>query len=494
MYMHLLISILLNLIVCDKLIFVSTHFRHGARAPTEINSNYEDHVKEKWTNPGELTGVGQRMHYILGLRNRMRYITQTYHFLSQKFDSHEILIYSSSFNRTILSAYSQLQGLYPEFEGLGSKLSVKQEGLAFPDINCKNPYIEKNIEKIKGNALPNLMTLIPVRMINDEEKKITIYDIGECKEKRDQIKEKNRKTLPIIINMEKEFNNKYGKILNQFYGEEKIYDYVFMNRFCDGVISSLFEGRDLTEFKKTKIDLNVIKEYCFEVQKMNYQEHILGDDEHILAPLEASKLMREILHYMKKRIDIDIKQEKVENEYLDYSRPKMVMISGHDSTISCHEMFIINSLGYSDDYFRHPRYAAQLALEVTRKEAPEEEVKKMTYKDYIINYYFNDELIFKINVEEFINKIEPKLWTDEQIDEFCGFKDNTDNKDNNSYKIDLNSSQVKVEIILLTLVVIFMFSTIILSVRLKRQNKKFKEYKESKENISKISMVELLNE
>ena len=76
-----------------------------------------------------------------------------------------------------------------------------QEGLAFPDINCKNPYIEKNIENIKGNALPNLMTLIPVRMINDEEKKITIYDIGECKEKRDQIKEKNRKTLPIIINI-----------------------------------------------------------------------------------------------------------------------------------------------------------------------------------------------------------------------------------------------------------------------------------------------------
>jgi hypothetical protein len=62
--------------------------------------------------------------------------------------------------------------------------------------------------------------------------------------------------------------------------------------------------------------------------------------EHILTSLEASKLMREIIHYMKKRIDIDINQEKVEEEYLDYSRPKMVMISGHDSTIYCHEMFI----------------------------------------------------------------------------------------------------------------------------------------------------------
>jgi hypothetical protein len=69
----------------------------------------------------------------------------------------------------------------------------------------------------------------------------------------------------------------------------------------------------------------------------------------------------------------------------------------------------IHSLGYSNNYFRFAKYRAQLALEVTRREASDEEVKKMTYKDYILNYYFNDELVFKINVEEFINKIEPKL-------------------------------------------------------------------------------------
>jgi hypothetical protein len=323
-----------------------------------------------------------------------------------------------------------MQGLYPSDDELGLTLEEEKEEYAFPNIYWDYGYIKDKIGKIKGKAMPNLMTLIPIRMINENEKKIAIYDIGECGKKRDEIKEKNRKTLPILINMEIEFNEKYGKILNEFYEENATYDYIFMNRFCDAIISGIFGGRNMSEFRKTEIDLDEIKTYCFEVQKMNYQEHILGDKEHILAPLEASKLMREIIHYMKQRIDIDINQEKIEEEYLDYSRPKMVMISGHDSTISCHEMFIIDSLGFDDNYFRLAKYGAQLALEVTRKEAPADEVKKMTYKDYTLNYYFNDELLFEMPVDEFIEKIEKKLWTDEQIDKFCGFKSSNNNSEN----------------------------------------------------------------
>ena len=476
------ISIILNFIYCDKLIFVSTHFRHGARAPMKVDSEYLDHAKEKWTNPGELTAIGQRMHYILGLRNRMRYITDTYHFLSEKFDSHEILIYSSAFNRTIVSAYAQLQGLYPEDEKLGLTLTESQEKFAVPDLKCDYLPIKEKIDKIKEYAMPNSMTLIPVRMINNNEKKITLYDIGECEKVRDEIKKKNRENLPIMIKMQKEFNENYGKILNDFYGEEKIYDYIFMNRLCDAVISSLIEGRNLTEFKKTGIDCDKMKVYCHEIQKMNYQEHILGDDEHILAYLEASKLMREIIHYMKKRIDIDITQEKIEEEYLDYSRPKMVMISGHDSTISCHQMFIINCLGFSDDYFRGAKYGAQLALEVTRRDSTLEEIKKMTYKDYILNYYFNDELLFNITVDEFIKKIEPKLWTDEQINDFCGFSNSNNNKKDDKKGNKLNSIELMILTILFALFIIFLTTTIVLCVKISKKKK------ETRESLTQISM------
>ena len=470
--------ILISHINSEELIFVSTHFRHGARAPIKLGPFYYDLAKEKWTNPGELTAIGQRMHYILGLRNRLRYI-RNHHFLSEKFNPHEILVYSSAFNRTIVSALAQLQGLYPSDDNLGLTLNEDQEKKAIPEVDYHDTYIMDKIDKIKGYSIPNMMTLIPVRMINDNERKIAIYDIGECEKKRDEIKEKNRKTLPIIINMEINFNEKYKKILNEFYGTDETYDFYFMNKFCDAIISNTAEGRNLTEFKKTGIEVNETREYCYEVQKVNYQELILGDDEHILAPLEASKLMREIIHYMKQRIDIDINQENVEEEYLDYSRPNMVMISGHDSTISCNEMFIINSLGYGDDYFRMAKYASQLALEVTRPEAPPEQVKKMTYKDYTLNYYMNDELLLQLPVDEFIKKIEAKLWTDEQIDKFCGFK-NSDNKRNSA----LSSTQIMIAIILITLVIIFLTSTLILSVKFFLLSKKHKKTE------LQISMIE----
>jgi hypothetical protein len=58
----------------NRLVFLYTHFRHGARAPMDLDDNCIDLVKEKWDNPGELTGIGQRMHYLLGLRNRIKYI------------------------------------------------------------------------------------------------------------------------------------------------------------------------------------------------------------------------------------------------------------------------------------------------------------------------------------------------------------------------------------------------------------------------------------
>ena len=274
-----------------------------------------------------------------------------------------------------------------------------------------------------------------------------------------------------MIKMRNEFNEKYGKILNTFYEKEETYDYNFMNRFCDAVVSGITDGRELTEFKKTKIDLDEIEEYCHEVQKIQYQEHILGDSEHILAPLEASKMMREIIHYMKQRINADINQEKIEEEYLDYSRPKMLMISGHDSTISCNEMFIITSLGFPVSYFRGATTASQLALEVSRRDASVDEIKKMSYKDYILSYYFNDELLFNITVDDFIKKIEPKLWTDEQIDEFCGFKTDKDNE-----KSEKNGEKTIFYlyvflIISITFALIFLTTTCIYCTKLRKMRK-----------------------
>ena len=96
----------------SKLIFVMTHFRHGARAPSTKGN--KDQVGEEWNlASGQLTGVGERQHYLLGFRNRIRYVTEE-KLLSEKYDPSEFLIITSDYDRTIISLLSHLQGLYPQ--------------------------------------------------------------------------------------------------------------------------------------------------------------------------------------------------------------------------------------------------------------------------------------------------------------------------------------------------------------------------------------------
>ena len=130
----------------DKFIFVATTFRHGARAPTVRGKT--DQFGEKWENSMELTGVGKRMHYILGLRNRIRYITEG-KFLSEKYKPNELEVFSSESTRAIMSLQSHLQGLYPQSEKLGDSLTEEQLKMSNPPLDINYPKIKEEISNIQ---------------------------------------------------------------------------------------------------------------------------------------------------------------------------------------------------------------------------------------------------------------------------------------------------------------------------------------------------------
>ena len=109
----------------QKPIFMFELFRHGARSPMSLDSESKDSYGFQWSSPEQLTLVGRRMHYILGYRNNERYI-QKMNFLSKNYNPHEILLISSNINRTIESAFCQLQGLYPSEFNKDIKLNKKQ--------------------------------------------------------------------------------------------------------------------------------------------------------------------------------------------------------------------------------------------------------------------------------------------------------------------------------------------------------------------------------
>jgi len=189
-----IILLLLFLEINNEYIFVMTHFRHGARAPQRFynKEKYLDYILEHWETPGELTPAGQRMHYLLGIRNRIRYIVDG-KFLKDKFDPHEILVYSSCINRTIVSAASQLQGLYPQFSQKGGNIYENQTNYSNPKVSIKNKIIEEQIKQLGNYSLPNSMTLIPIRLINSNEKKCQFFLQENAKKKQKKLKIKMQK-------------------------------------------------------------------------------------------------------------------------------------------------------------------------------------------------------------------------------------------------------------------------------------------------------------
>uniref|UniRef100_A0A7E4UR76 acid phosphatase n=1 Tax=Panagrellus redivivus TaxID=6233 RepID=A0A7E4UR76_PANRE len=97
----------------DELLFVQAVWRHGDRSPCETfktDKYQEDFWPQGW---GELSALGMAQHVDLGQTLRKRYIDEL-KFLKPEYDSHEIYVRSTDFNRTLISAMSNLIGMYPE--------------------------------------------------------------------------------------------------------------------------------------------------------------------------------------------------------------------------------------------------------------------------------------------------------------------------------------------------------------------------------------------
>ena len=481
-----LIFLIINIVKTEKLIFVELQSRHGARAPLNLiynGTDYLDYIGEKWEYPGELTPSGQRMEYILGLRNRQRYITGKYNFLSLKYDPHELLVYCSEFNRTMISMISQLQGLYPMSSRGGDVLTEKQINDSIPPFNINYEEITNEINCLNNSALPNYMTAIPVHQISLTEKRFLNYINNDCKLKVNETLENNKKTKKTIIDYGNFFNNKYSKNLSSYYtknGEDFKYDFDWILHFCDTLISDYSEGKTLEDFiNRTNIKIDELINECNDLIAINYRDEICEDDNNNILLLE-SPLLREMVNYMKLRVDADICGEIIENNITDYSRPKMVIISGHDVTITFQIIYMIKYFGLDLNLYKLPTYTSQIAYEVIRNDTEENSNKNLSYSDYKVLFFFNDDEIFNITFEQFVDVIEKNSWDLEQIDNFC--IGNNKNKENEEMKTEIIVIIILGVITFILLVAVIVMA-IILVKKLNNENnqnllpqKEFKDY------------------
>ncbi|TKR58386.1 hypothetical protein L596_029838 [Steinernema carpocapsae] len=98
-------------VAVPKLRHIQALWRHGDRAPLGTYKN-DPHQESSWpVSWGELTNDGMEQTYTQGLKLKKRYI-DLYRFINATFHVQDIRVRSTDYDRTLMSAYSNLAAFY----------------------------------------------------------------------------------------------------------------------------------------------------------------------------------------------------------------------------------------------------------------------------------------------------------------------------------------------------------------------------------------------
>ena len=374
----------------DKLIFVWEHFRHGARGPyiaVDPKTNL-DFIGEKWDGTGEITPLGMRMLYLLGISNKKKYSK----FLSQSFNPNELFIISTNVNRTITSVDSFLKGFY------NNKTSINMSQTQIERSNILNSnYSDKinlKIKELENKSLENGENTIPVHIFDREKLEFGLYDLSNCPgidiyKKKNQNSEKVKNIYEEII---RHTNETFGQYIFDFMKvSDPLYLWNKTNNYylADTFFSDYFDNREMKNIRETHIDMEAFYHNSLNVTYIDtyYSEFGIPSTETVY--ITASPILRNLLNYIYLRIDLD-KNGKTDD--IIPNSPRFVILSGHDTSLAPIDIFMESEFGVE---FKMATYASSQTFELW---------KNGTTGKYSIHYLFNQEEKGVYDFDTFKNK------------------------------------------------------------------------------------------
>ena len=378
----------------DNLYFVFEHFRHGARSPCEGTFiNKTDELGGKWENYGALTNIGIKQQFLLGKKNRKYYNN----FISKEYNPNEIKVYSTNYNRTIMSAQAQLLGFYNNFS-----LNNKQK---FDDIIEK---VQKEDEFILNTIIPQINLF---EKDNSGSEKILFSEKFECKlpkqmfaknmEKYNELKIFNK-----IDEIREKFNKKYIQIFGEEFNKPNYTElYKGMYKFCDIYASIYFDegkNRKILENLEKKYDYfnsSEILDICYDIF---YEKFLVIEAEEYAKDASIilnSRTLQRLLNLMKTKI------EKNNPNYMSPDSPKFLLYSAHDDTLTQMQIFLNKHFNIAKEWVP---FASNQIFELRK------------YGNiFYVEVYYNDRLKMNITFNEFEEVINKNILSEDEINRKC---------------------------------------------------------------------------
>ena len=439
-----------------ELIFVYEHARHGARGPSSsydsIFENGTDEYDVKWNYDGELSPIGKRQHYYLGVRNRIKY-DGLIDF--SKYDPREILIHATDYNRTHQSINSELIGMY----GNTKEQQLSEEEMKYKLINFKylkeplKSQIDYEIDQIGNQVNKDSIPIFNIKPFPDKR----IFLVDKCS-KIDNYRDE--KVGYLVENLYNEFQKDYAKKLLKFdkIKEEYYTIYNKMKSIADHYICDYDNQKDLSKIEEFGID----KDKFYNFTRRFYGTfifHWFVDD--YTSGLEETHLMQDLLGYMQRRIEHHKEKEP------NYKAPKMVMDCGHDTTVGPIARFMNSAFGCG--YHDFCDFACNVYFELFK------ETNNRGKERFTVDYYMDDDLLLeREDFESFKAKMESKFWNDSFADQFCGTEADNYIKKKNGIE-EYSTVLLGATFVSTSLLLIFATSTIVFFKRYRQLKKKLNE-------------------
>ena len=441
----------------DQLRWTFELINHGARSPhKDLDADFKDFSGHQWIGQNELTGVGLRQSFLIGYRDKLRYIDEK-HLLSEEYDPREILVYASENNRTLMSANALLHGLYPP--GTGPTINPSLVDRAVPPVDSSLYKEEKKrLDNCNHTALPDRMNLVPVH-INFAHEFFTQYETSKKCKALKSFEEKNqqREDVTKFLNKSKQKYKNLDKIFVNKNVSLENYEsaYTFFDTLLCLYNDAANEFDDIITKLKMKGKEKEVIDDCKQFLFLNTVGNGIDNDTKFINYL-VSPLFKKIIRYIDLRIKKDLDKDL---DYREYDLPIYYLISGVGNTCGSFMSFMHK---YFNTTIKFADYATNIHLELYLENNDSENITESNYR---IEYYFNDEFLLSIPYTEFKSKFEKDLYDTSNITEFCGREEKKEN-DNKEEKLYYIGIFVGLGIVIILIIII----VIVLRKRIKKNN------------------------